>query len=217
MGQHNPRFLPCGQRLIVYRAIKKIPSVNNFWGIITDAQSHFVEIISHKKLPWYAEEKAKHGAYSTLLWLSIVNTAKFPIIGKCKALAIGDSNLIHVRNGKLLRSFPICSSEEFGNSPILISSNSNNNSLIHDYLKFIEFDCLPGDKLFLATDALSMYMLKKFEDNENPCTDIESIVKEDDPNQKFILWANDLRCNGKLKNDDTSLVYISLKTQLLLG
>ncbi|MGH9553542.1 MAG: hypothetical protein ACRD3W_29440, partial [Terriglobales bacterium] len=69
-----------------------------------------------KDLAWYAEEKLESGAFAALVGLIVTNEKHW------EAEAVGDSCLIHTRGKELLLSFPLKKSDEFNNSPALLSS-----------------------------------------------------------------------------------------------
>ena len=60
--------------------------------------------VSARNLPWYAEASVSQGACATFLGLVLKNSPA----GTCRwqAVAVGDSCLLHTRNGKLLRLSP---------------------------------------------------------------------------------------------------------------
>src|SRR5882724_6163058 len=54
---------------------------------------------SKKVLPWYAEEKARGGAFATFLGLSFLDATEMGL--SWQAIAIGDSCVIHLRDGNM--------------------------------------------------------------------------------------------------------------------
>src|SRR6185369_12789254 len=79
--------------------------------------------VGQKPLPWYAEEKLRLGAFSSLTGLTLFPPAETDGNGGVfKALSIGDSCLFQVRAGRLIWSFPFTTAEEFNSRPLLISS-----------------------------------------------------------------------------------------------
>lgn len=216
-GATQASFSSFWARLLVQFARKYVPSVKRLWDITGKAQTIWADKIARINLPWFAEEKVRKGAYSTLLWLSI----KIPFEpaypnGTWKAIAIGDSNLVIVRNAQLNLTFPIKSSQDFGNTPVLLSSVQSYNSQINDYIRSAKGSFLPGDQFLLATDALSQYILTQFENGENPCIDLAQFSEESDPNLAFENWVQRLRTDGKMRNDDTTFMVIRFEDQKLL-
>jgi hypothetical protein len=105
---------------------------------------------------WYAEIKQKSGSFSTLLGV------EFRIAPKArtwmwKAVAIGDSCLFQLRNGRLEGMFPISSSVGFGNNPPLVPSLP---ASICPEPEWLAGRSDPQDLFLLATDAIAVYLAK---------------------------------------------------------
>lgn len=193
-------------------AERKTPSFKNLYDIIQNAGLKWQSEISTYNLPWHAEEKVKNGAFSSLLWIRL----RFPDIskgsvGRIKSLAVGDSNLFIFRDDRLHLSFPIKKAEDFGNAPILISSLSSKNKILIDSVFFLEESILPGDELFVATDALAAFLLRRLEEDSSAYTQIkEDIILKANQNTLLETWTQVLRDTGQLKNDDTTFAWIKI-------
>src|SRR5678816_1550718 len=72
-------------------------------------------------LSWYSEEKARTGSFAAFAGVELDLTSATP---SWKAIALGDTCLLHCRGGALLKSFPLTRSESFNSNPILVASNS---------------------------------------------------------------------------------------------
>src|SRR5262245_41132578 len=57
--------------------------------------------VADRPLAWYAEVKRQEGAFATLLGLALRRPSHW------RALAVGDSCLMHIREGGMFSSFPI--------------------------------------------------------------------------------------------------------------
>ena len=74
--------------------------------------------LGQRALPWYAEEKVRIGAFSTLLGLSLTRTGtEHPPVGTWIAHAIGDSCLFHIQTDADPIAFPLKTSGEFTSRP----------------------------------------------------------------------------------------------------
>lgn len=208
-GATQTSFSKTWAKVLVKNSIKYIPSRKRLWNdVIQKAQNEWRTELAKYELPWHAEEKVKKGAFSTLLWVSIKNHRGFKRPGgKLKAIAIGDSNMIIVRNNAVLQAFPISKSMEFGNNPYLLSSRDSGNDPIYPHIKYKESEWLPGDLFLLATDALAEYILKQFEDGNDPLLEINNIITKDSPSD-FENWIDYLRKSHLIHNDDTTLASI---------
>jgi hypothetical protein len=191
-------------------------------------------------LSWFAEDKARAGAFSSLLGLAFVDNrrseastpraqraiapsveASDTITAESQsqsasdgsdsgaslswhALAVGDSCLFQVRNCGLLKSFPLDRSEQFGNHPLLVSSNPVKNQQVWSELSYEEGGVEPGDIFLLATDALAHWFLREGEKGEQPWN-ILTILETD---LAFASFVGDLREKGSIRNDDTTLLLV---------
>lgn len=170
--------------------------------------------IDWDNLPWYCQEKAENGAFSTLLALEFTGhgTVWEKIIGrtlqgeelKWQAFAVGDSNLFQVRDDQLIATFPLAQSEEFNSRPILLASNENHNySAVRD-IKFASGGVKAGDRFFLATDALAKWFLTRQEKGEKPWQELLALQTE----EEFGVLSQRLRKEQGVRNDDMTLVII---------
>ena len=81
----------------------------NFSQWLKPLQKEWFAGIDFAKLPWFAVDKAQQGAAASLLGL-VINLEK----GYWQAMAIGDTNLFIMRDAKIILSWPLRKSEQFG-------------------------------------------------------------------------------------------------------
>lgn len=171
---------------------------------LPELQLKWLAKVSTKPLPWYAEEKLQMGSYSSLMGL----TLHAPIedeAGKWEALAIGDSCLFQIQNKKLVVRWPLDSSAQFNNSPILLSTKLEcNEGLVK---QTISGKWSPGDLFFLMTDAMAHWYLQAVKQRDYPRTVIPNFRRHD-PSKKFSKWIADLRSSGQMRNDDVTLMRV---------
>jgi hypothetical protein len=173
-------------------------------------QQEWHRSIPWDRLPWYAEEKARNGAFSTFLGIEITPApTRFKLLDlfrsrkgiRWHALAVGDSCFFHIRNDALAKSFPFQKSEQFNSRPLLISSNPKRNGPVWKSIQTCEGDCLNKDLFILATDALSQWILKEHEAGRKPWNTLAQIKNQND----FVEFVDCQRKNG-MRNDDVTLV-----------
>ncbi len=183
---------------------------------VSTAQKEWSQTINEMKLPWHAEEKVKQGSFSTLLWFRVTPNPKESGEpgGPWEATAVGDSCLFQIRNEELITKYPIARSEDFANNPILISSIPERNQQIWETLsdKATRGTWSPGDQFLLMTDALACWFMRKTEQGNMPiqklfCALQQPEVSDQSGFEKLIL---ELRDSKAIKNDDTSLIYITI-------
>jgi serine/threonine protein phosphatase PrpC len=166
--------------------------------------------IDWESLPWWAENKARTvGALSTLLGLQIITLEAESNHFLWQALACGDSNLFVLREGNLLTAFPLRKSDEFNNSPALLSSyqEATQPSVIKSQGLLTR-----DDVIFLCTDALAKWFLSELEAGQKPWEYLLALSTQN----SFQQMIDHLRATGTIHNDDTTLVTISLNSETIL-
>ena len=185
---------------------------------LADLRAKWIEQIDLHNLPWNQRQKLQMvgGAFSTLLWLELYPwqvvdgeladdepvddaTQKF----RMRCFAVGDCSLFHVRNGEILRSFPLNTAAEFDADPISICSVNLNRD--HELaFQAIDDACLENDLLVLCSDAIGKWAMTCMEDDNPP--DWESYW-----DKSFEDWIQEivsLRQNKLMRYDDTTLLLL---------
>lgn len=167
--------------------------------------------INWKILPWYAEEKARRGAFSTLLGIDFGNNSS----NRWQAIAVGDSCLFQLREDKVISHFPIESSKDFDSTPDLISTRKDYNSSSLENLKIFSGDCKPNDLFILATDAFSAWFLSLIEAGQKPWKVFFELARIDAPKKVecriFRELINYLRDRGRMQNDDVTVMLAEVR------
>lgn len=164
--------------------------------------------IDVRQLTWFAEEKARMGAFSTLLGLEIYLDATD--IAGWHSIAVGDSCLFQIRNNLLEYAFPIQHSSDFSNSPILISSKPEKNRQHWDKALRRYGNWQAGDFFFLTTDALAAWFIHEYELGNLPWEILIKLIDDNECDKSFKLWVNELRASSSMKNDDVTCLIIKL-------
>jgi Protein phosphatase 2C len=151
-------------------------------------------------LPWYAEEKLRSGAYSSICGISLDAS------GRWSALAVGDSCMTHVRGDDLCAAFPMEQSDEFSNRPLLVSSTEAGNAGLRGSVMTARGEWQSGEDFFLMTDALAAWFLLAAEGGERPWRTLR--VLSEGPRTRFERWAADRRASGEMRNDDVTLLRV---------
>jgi hypothetical protein len=166
---------------------------------LKDISEEWYSIVNKIVLPWYAQHKVETGAFATFLGLTIYKKEnKFEIV------AIGDCTLFQIRNEKLVFSFPVSSSKDFGNTPNLFASNPSYQLDLETAVIYCNNLIAPKDIILLATDALAAWIFTQIEANEKPWNQLKAVLR----NKIFEKWLDEQRKTGKMKNDDVTLLII---------
>ncbi|MFI1359578.1 hypothetical protein ACH4TV_39285 [Streptomyces sp. NPDC020898] len=153
-----------------------------------------------RPIAWYEQPGLEKGAFATVLGAEIRATVLED--GTTRrfwyAFALGDSCLFHLRDGRLLDSFPLRTVDEFGISPQLLSSRNHDVGLVAERMRLAYGELLPGDELLLTTDALAAWLLA----SEPPALPAFSAFDQQD----FAEWVDVQRARARMRNDDVTLV-----------
>jgi serine/threonine protein phosphatase PrpC len=130
--------------------------------------------------------------------------------GSWRALAVGDSCLFHLRADELQLVGPVCASDQFGNTPYLLSSRARDTIRREAAHVSIQSGCWqPQDIFCLATDALAQWLLAEQEGGRPPWAMLRDLIAGDDPSA-FARLVEDRRAEGALHNDDTTLLQVEV-------
>jgi len=163
-------------------------------------QKQWFAQITQKPLPWYAQEKLRRGAFSTLLGFTLHKN-------HYEAIAMGDSCLFHISGDKLENCLPLESSKQFNNCPPLLSSSVAYNESIAKHLICNKYNnWKSGDEFYLMTDALACWFLQAYEKKRKPWVKMRCLRQS-----QFVKWIAELRNTKALHNDDVTLLRIITK------
>ncbi len=108
-----------------------------------------------------------------------------------------------MREGRRSRSFPLKSSANFTNQPALIGSWGKAPTVECD-----SGSLLPGDRLFLMTDALAQWFLQSREERGRPWDTLAALLESERPEEAFVVWVEAQRESQALRNDDVTLLTV---------
>ena len=104
-------------------------------------------------------------------------------------------------------SFPIEHASHFDNSPPLICSNPANNEGLLGSSSRLSGNCVSGDLLILASDALSQWMLTRVADGGTPWQDLLDLYSRG----QLVEWVDNARRQRLIRNDDTTLIVVQVE------
>jgi hypothetical protein len=199
-GATESSFAKTWAASLVRRFVESPPSVRELQHWLAPLQEQWQREVNSKVLPWYALEKAKLGAFSTLLGLEIHRGRRW-----C-AMAAGDSCLFHVRRGSLIVAFPLERADQFGTTPTLLSSNPAKNREMSNWVTECSGELDLEDVFFLATDALACWILREVERGVPPWDALISLNGQ----AAFSEIIADARRSGAMRNDDATLLAVRI-------
>lgn len=160
--------------------------------------------IAWDRLPWFAEEKARSGAFAALLGFEVQppTSPEADAEWHWSAFAIGDTCLFQIRDRQVILAFPLDRSKDFDNRPLLLSSNPARNETVWDQVAYQEGTCQYGDLFVFATDALARWFLTEVEAGEQPW----HMLAELNSQTEFAAFITELRRSQQIRNDDVTLI-----------
>ncbi len=188
---------------------------------IAPLQQAWHEKIAWDRLPWFAEDKARSGAFAALLSFRFLD---MPALrqpaedrrtlhgGRWTALAVGDTCMFQIRDDELRVAFPLELAEQFNSRPVLLSSNPANNERVWEAVAHREGDFLPGDIFLFATDALSHWILAETEAGRQPWQTLCALRSH----AEFVTLVDRLRRDHEMRNDDVTLVRLAAPEEVSL-
>ena len=155
-------------------------------------------------LSWYSEEKARKGSFAALVGVELDLKNESVL---WKAIALGDTCLLHCRKKTLVKSLPLKCSESFNSAPVLVASDSSLHETSMQSLVTDSGTCQADDVLLLMSDAAASWCLQRFENRD---LDVSAFLsaKSDEELQKFFDTE---RLAGRIRNDDLAIVRIEIK------
>ncbi len=193
-------------------------SLPRFFKTLPRLRREWLEHATAQPLPWYAEEKVRSGAFSSLLGLTIERaTPEQNQFATWNVVAVGDSCLFHLRAHRLLTAFPLERSEEFNSRPYLLGTNVLGDKRLHGHVIHARGECAPGDTFYLMTDALACWFLRYQEAACEDCADMTfDALAEIRTQEAFADFVQEQRsqrdAEGKpaLRNDDVTLMRVEI-------
>lgn len=160
--------------------------------------------VLQKPLPWYAEEKARGGAFAALLGLELVSS------GSWSSWAVGDCCLVQWRAGALVAAFPAAAAAFFTARPFLVPSSSVHNDGLPPQVLRANGEWQPGDRFALLSDALGQWLWQQLEAGDPPWRALEELHGVGQQSL-FARWIGGLRAEAQLRNDDVTAVLVAVE------
>lgn len=179
-----------------------------FLAALATAQTTWLDELQTRSLPWYAEEKARQGAFAALIGLTLLPDRSGD--GTWQALAAGDACLFQVRGETHLLAFPLEQSDHFTSRPQLLSSVAPLTT--GEALPLLEVGgrWCPGDRFYLLTDALAHWALTLVAAAKAPWSSLDQLLAAGS-GAALLDWAAAERAAKRLRNDDLTLVRVTVE------
>lgn len=160
-----------------------------------------------RPLQWFEEPKFEQGSFATLLGVEF-RLRKLPSSAqRWTAYAVGDACLFHIRRDVLLAAFPLDQCDGFTTRPTLIASKPARSRKERAALRN-SGALMRGDRMYLATDALAEWVLCSLAAGHAPWELLDGVAQSSD--KAFSDLVTRLRSDGEVRNDDVTLVRLSV-------
>jgi hypothetical protein len=173
----------------------KIPSLG-LKGILED----FNKEVDKSKLGWAQAAAFERGSFSTFLGLEFIQNT-------LRIFAIGDTMACVIEKAPYgIKFYPYNNLSEVPKKPILLSSIRKDNSFYKpSILKGKHYSIIPkeGTHIFLMTDALALWTLKKPKKNIKILFSIRNTAD-------FERFVESERFKNRIKDDDTTFIHLQV-------
>lgn len=174
------------------------------------AQRRWSEGIDWSRLPWYATEKARAGAFAALLGLELCPPARGGR-GSWRAFAVGDCTAFQIRpegaGWRLVAALPLHRSSAFSSRPLLLGTDPGRNRLALERAITRQGRYRRGDCFLLASDALAAWALSRHEAGEPVW---EQLLAPADQ-AAFAALVAQAREAEAMRNDDVTLLRVAVR------
>lgn len=143
-------------RHLVQCYLKAVPTPNSLSRWLSQArQSWSPPTLANEPNQWYAEAKASQGSFATLLGIEFRARGGNELAWR--AMAIGDSCLLCIRDDALHLCWPVERVDDFSLRPSLVGSAASSPP---PSVEWLAGRCQAGDVFVLATDAVAAGLLQ---------------------------------------------------------
>lgn len=170
---------------------------------LSDAVTAYTSTVDYASLTWAQQGSFDRGSYATLIGLRLRADA-----AELDLMSIGDSLVVHVREGRVLQSFPFTAAEQFeGHRPRLLATLPAENLYLQapDYAPADAertWKIQPGDTVYLLTDAVGHWLLTEAGDEPSSIDALAALTSEDE----LAVLILKLRSERRIHLDDSTVV-----------
>ncbi len=186
------------------RQTANIEQADHFAAWLTAVRQHWQAGIDIESLAWHQKAKLATGALSTLLWIELTTDPESPGY-RLRGYSIGDGCLFHVRAGRVLKAFPIETSQQFDDNPQVLGSVAHPRDATIHFDTLDEF-CQADDLLVLATDAVAAWILGCLEQGHTP----DFLADWNRGESAWRQTIQQLRQQHAMRYDDATLVMLKI-------
>jgi hypothetical protein len=180
-----------------------------FAGWTQSVSNRFEKYWRSRHLSWFAEEKARGGAFAAFVGLSFYESGEALF---WQAIALGDSCLLIRRDDEIVESIPLADPASFNSRPILVPSKVDSLETAAASIVCKSGRVEPGDTYLLLSDAIAAWYLRLWGDDGGRCqarTFEEFVARSSYEDLQVLL--NTGRQGGLLRNDDVAAIVVCVR------
>jgi hypothetical protein len=188
------------------RSTRPVTTPEAFVAWTQSVSSRFEKFWSSRRLSWYAEEKARDGAFAAFIGLSFHESSQGL---HWQAIALGDSVLLLRRDDEIVEFIPIGDAASFNSRPTLLPSKGDTLETAAASIVCKSGRVESGDTYLLLSDAIAAWYLRSWRDNGRRCQAraFEEFVARNSDEELHVL-LNAGRQSGLLRNDDVAAIVV---------
>jgi hypothetical protein len=191
-----------------WAASNRLLTIEEFEPWLSTLGSRLEQRWSRKILPWYAEEKARGGAFAAFVGIAFIPSEDRLV---WQAVALGDSCLLQVQDGAIVSALPISEPEAFGYHPTLIPSNLQRQQGIGEQFTLASGNAAQHDTFLLLSDAIAAWYLRMSSEYPPRVDELTKLLDASDA-EGFERFVERERADKFLRNDDVAVVRIRIDT-----
>jgi len=169
------------------------------------AQSGYASGTPDRVLSWAQEEASQRGSFTTI---AAIQAAP----GGLRTTIVGDSCLLFLNEDNIIESFPYSTEEEFGSTPLALSSDATTLGIWMDVLRrstwLLSVDTSLVTHVMLVTDAIGAWLL--VDDPAARTARVRALRDIAAPEQWRDL-VHEERAGRRMKTDDSTVILMSIK------
>jgi hypothetical protein len=158
-----------------------------------------------RELSWYAEEKARAGSFAAFVGVQFELT---PNDARWRAIALGDSCFIQLRDRSIYNALPLSDYRSFTATPVLVPTLGSLQAALERAVVasgLIE----RGDIFLLLSDAVACWYLKIYGEDEPLREKFDFLLSAAQNNELARLFEAERRAQ-RIKDDDIAIVRIAV-------
>ena len=191
------------------RSARPVTTPLVFSGWTQWVSSRFERHWRSRRLSWFAEERARAGAFAAFVGLSFheSNEALY-----WQVIALGDCCLLLRRDDQIVESIPLADPESFNSRPILVPSKVDALETTAASIVCRSGRVEPGDTYLLLSDAIAAWYLRSWRDDGSrlQARAFEELIARGSYGELQVL-VNAGRQSGLLRNDDIAAIVVCVR------